>query len=353
MTLRPSSVFASLCLALLGCSGQTVATQPGTDGAAGAGGANGADARGTDGRGLLPPVPIIDNPETVGASPVKCGGRPAADPAIVRACVLGTSCSPFPPSFSVSDCIDNALPASGVLPDCAVGAQNCAEMNACLGVGFYADACPALDFRLRCVGTKVLYCRFVRYYRDCAKSGATCTEYRSMMDGEIDAADCTVASVCSTSSDVYVCDGTKRVRCQQGLAFGEDCAARGMTCVAGAAGAVCAKRPASCDQPGASSCDAAGNGSYCDDDGRAFRFDCARQGLKCRQVPDRDLGVECADTTCSIDDASKCFEECDGPLAHLCLGGQRFSVDCHAYGLQRCILDTSPGAGDRARCGYD
>ncbi len=360
---RPSAVFSSLCLAtlylassclvLLACSGGTAATPPGTDGAAGAGVAGRADAGGTGGRALLPPVPIIDNPEIVGASPVKCGGRPAADTAIVRACVLSTSCSPFPPLTALSDCIDTALPASGLLPDCAIGAQSCAEMNACLGVGFYADACPALDFRLRCLGTKVLYCSFVRYYRDCAKSGATCTEYSSKMDGEIDAADCTVAATCTGSSNAYVCDGTKRVRCQQGLAFGEDCAAKGMVCVADPKGAFCAKRPASCTEPGAGVCDAQGNGSYCNDDGRMFRLNCARQGLKCRPAAGRDLGVECADPACPIDDAVKCFEECDGPMAHLCLGGQRLSVDCRAYGLKRCMLDTQAGAGDRARCGYD
>jgi hypothetical protein len=39
-------------------------------------------------------------------------------------------------------------------------------------------------------------------------------------------------------------------------------------------------------------------------------------------------------------------------MAHLCLGGQRFSIDCRDYGIQSCLLETRAGEGDRARCGY-
>jgi hypothetical protein len=151
---------------------------------------------------------------------------------------------------------------------------------------------------------------------------------------------------------VYVCNGTKRVLCQGGIGFGEDCAAYGMTCVAAPKGAFCAKRPAACNEAGIGSCDASGQGNFCDA-GRALPLDCSRLAFACREAPTGVFGVECADPACSIADAAKCFEECDGPLAYLCLGGERFTVDCRAYGLQRCILETRADSGDRARCGYD
>lgn len=328
------------------CSSSSRAPDPAGD----AGSAGAADAN--DQATLRPPLGVVDTPEIVGASPVPCGGRPSPEPAVVRACLLASSCSPFPPVAALSDCIAQALPASGLYPACALGAQSCAEMDACLGTGFYSDPCPELAAVEICVGTKIVACGLPRYYRDCAKSGAACSQYSANDDGNLDSADCSVAPTCTTPSDVYVCNGSKRVRCQHGIAFGEDCAAQGMACVAGPEGAVCALRPAACSQPGGS-CDASGAGTYCGADGRALQLDCPRLGFTCREAPERTSGVACEEPSCSHEDAAQCFEECDGPLAHLCLGGQRFSVDCRAYGLQSCILESNLEGGDHARCGYD
>src|SRR5258706_3045490 len=309
MMSRSSFVLTSYCLALLACSGHTDTTAPAAAGAgatAGAANSAGASHSGT----TLPPTAISDVPQIVGPSPVACVGVPAPDMSLVHACVLMGSCSPYPAPFSMSDCISQALPGSGALPTCTVGAQSCAEMDACLGTGFYTDPCPELGVPL-CVGTKAVHCGFPRYYRDCAKLGATCVEFASQEGGEIDEVDCAVEPTCAVPTDVPVCNGTKRVLCQGGIGFGEDCAAHGMTCVAAPEGAFCAQRPASCSELGNGSCDASGNASFCAA-GRAFQFDCSRLSFTCREAPERGFGGECADPACSVADAAKGFEECDG-----------------------------------------
>jgi len=346
MGLRFSLILLASWFSALACSGRT-SSDPGSTGAAGASTAVGSGV-------LLPPIPISDDPETVGSSPVACVGTPDPEAPTLRTCVLAASCSPFPQPTSVSECVAQALPASGALPACAIGAQSCAELNACLGTGFYPDACSADPGTTHCVGTKVVTCdSFPRYFRDCAKSGATCAAYSSEDDGKLDAADCAVVASCADTSDSYHCNGTKRVLCQHGIGFGEDCAARGLACVDAPSGAVCMQAQAPCTQPGMGRCETSGDGSYCDFEGRAHTFECARLGFVCREAPGTVYGIECASPTCSATAAAQCFEECDGALAHLCLGGQRFSLDCRAYGLPACILETRASSGDRARCGYD
>jgi hypothetical protein len=171
-----------------------------------------------------------------------------------------------------------------------------------------------------------------------------------MDDGMLDAAGCAVTPDCSVPTDNYVCAGTKRVRCSHGVGLGEDCAARGLQCRDAPGGAVCVANPASCSQPGLGSCDARGNGLYCDPEGRQVAFDCARLGLTCQVAPGQSHGIRCVNPACPPADAAECFEECDGSMAHLCLGGQRFSVDCHTYGFNSCVVETQANIGERVRC---
>ncbi len=329
------------------CGGSTQISS----GVAGSSGAGGAEAPGET---LRPPVVSSDSaPEVLGADPVKCKGTPVPVPSIVRACVLSASCSAVPLATSVSDCIEKALPDSGALPACVVGAQGCAEMAACTGSGYYADACPAADqFQVTCVGSKVVDCfQLRRTFSDCAKSGASCVRYSSNDDGMLDAAGCSVTATCSVPTDSYVCDGTKRVRCSHGLGLGEDCAARGLLCREALGGAVCAPSAATCNQPDVGSCDAQGKGAYCDAEGRQFGFDCARLGLTCQVAPGQLHGIRCVNPACPPADAAACSEECDAQMAHLCIGGQRFSIDCHDYGFNGCVLETQGGVGVHVRCG--
>ena len=115
---------------------------------------------------------------------------------------------------------------------------------------------------------------------------------------------------------------------------------------------MCAPNPPSCAQPGVGSCDAQGNGTYCDAGGQQFVFDCSRLGLTCQVAPGQANGIRCVNPACSPADAADCFEECDGPMAHLCVGGQRFSIDCQNYGFEGCISETQAKEGERVRCAH-
>jgi hypothetical protein len=329
------------------CAGNSIASA-GVDGSAGAGGTTGVHEK------LRPPVTATDTSlEVLGADPVKCAGAPVPASSIVRACVLSASCSADPIATSVSDCIEKALPDSGALPACVVGAQSCTELAACTGSGYYVDACPAAaQFQVTCVGSKVVDCfQIPRTFSDCAKRGASCVRFSSNDDGTLDAAGCAVTPACSAPTDNYVCEGTKRVRCSHGVGLGEDCAARGLVCRDTPGGAVCAPSAPTCNQPGAGRCDAQGKGVYCDAEGRQFAFDCSRLGLACQVAPGQVHGIRCVIPACPPADAADCFEECDAQMAHLCIGGQRFSIDCHDYGFSRCVLETQAGVGGHVRCG--
>lgn len=346
------TVLLALPLTALGCSGKDLTAPSGSGGGAGSAGVAGSAGSSSQ---LLSPTSITDGPELVGPSPVKCSGKPTPDPALVRTCLLIASCSAlFTAPTSVSECIEKALPVAGAFPSCMVGAQTCAQLTACLGSGFTAgtDPCPPGSEIRMCQGTNVLWCDSVpRIFQDCAQSGGSCVAFSTNDNEKIDSADCAVAATCSTPSDTYVCNGTKRMRCQHGIGFGEDCAKRGLTCVDAPGGAVCRPAAAAC-QPGTGSCDGSATGSYCDADGRSVHFDCSPLGFICQPLAQSPQSVQCVSSTCSVADAASCFEECDGPLAYLCLGGERLTIDCRALGLRNCTLDTQASSGDRVRCGF-
>ena len=323
-------------------------------GSSSAGGSGDGGALSSAGSGsLLPPAEISDRPTTLGPGAVKCAGSPVVDAAMLRACVLVAGCAPQVQATALSECIARALPASGAFPECVIGAQGCAEMAACTGVGFYPDPCEPGQINSICVGAKAVRCSVLRArsFVDCAKRGASCVQFSQNDDGKLDGADCAVTPACSGAGDKAVCDGSRRVTCQHGIGFGEDCAKRGLTCVDQPDGAVCALASGGCTTPGAAVCTSDGKGTYCQADGQTLNLDCGRLGFTCQTQVDRPQGIDCANPTCPAADVAECFEACDGPLAHLCLGGQRLSIDCQDYGFHGCILDTRPGLGDRARCG--
>lgn len=335
-------IVVSGSLTIVACSGNGDTT-PGAAGSAA-----------IDSAGILrPPTKIAEPDEPRGPSPVSCAGSPAPNPALVRTCILAASCSPELLSESVSDCIAKDLMHAGSYPACVSQAQSCAEVAACRGQGFYGRPCPELRHSF-CDGSRAVTCNHPTAFTDCASRGASCTEY-SLEEGAPAAyAGCIVAPSCTSESELFACSGSKRVSCRQGIAFGEDCAARGLACVDVPGGdAMCAPQVASCTTPGTGQCDSSSSGSYCATDGSKLSFDCAALGFKCRPDETGTHGVECLAPDCAPEAAAQCFEECDGPMAHLCLGGQRFSVDCRTYGLSQCVLETREKDGDRARCGYD
>jgi hypothetical protein len=333
-------VFGSL--AIFACSGNGETTP-------GAAGPAAVDSIGS----LRPPAEITEPDEPRDPSVVGCAGSPAPDPALVRTCILAASCSPDLLPASVSDCIAKDLMHAGSYPPCMSQAQSCAEMAACRGHGFYGRPCPEPRNSF-CDGARAVTCGYPAFFTDCASRGGACLEYSLEEGAPAGYAGCVVAQSCMSDTELFTCSGSKRVSCRQGIGFGEDCAARGLACVDVPGGdAICARAAAGCKQPGVGHCDSAGSGSYCAPDGSELSLDCAALGFECRLVEGRTHGVECAAPDCAPEDAAQCFEECDGPMAHLCVGGQRLSVDCRTYGLSQCVLETREKDGDKARCGYD
>lgn len=347
MTRPLELLFATAWLAL-GCG--NVDDPP--SGAAGSGGAIAVGGSGS----FLPPREVDAGPESFGSSPVPCAGTPTPEPAVVRACLLAASCLPEPQELSVSECIAERWPATSGVPACLIAAQSCADVGACFGTTLSAAPCADFSKEALCVGSMRVSCTLPRVTRDCAALGATCTEYVGYPELDPDfvgSADCTVQASCAGATNGTTCQGSKLVHCRDGIAFGEDCAKRGLACADSANGAHCVVNPAGCSEPGTGHCDAQGNGVYCSDELRSIALECSRQGLVCRTAAERAHGVECDAPSCAATEVAQCFEECDGPLAHLCLGGQRFSVDCRSHGLKGCVLEARKDAGDRARCGNE
>lgn len=342
-----------LALLLLACGGRAQQVTPvGSGGGTGAGGTSAtAGESSLAGSSFRPPVEVVDPPETVGASPVQCPGTPRPDPGVLRACLLAAGCSPAPQATPVSDCIAKALPKSPSFTDCERNARSCADVAACTGTGVYTGPCPKPGAS-GCVGNKVVYCDILpNYFVDCATRGAPC------VDGVVDLGDVSYevgfcgSPRCDTPTDTWVCNGTKRVLCSYGSAEEDDCAVRGLECIDQADGAICGRVSDACAPLGAGSCTTDSAGQYCDVDGRLVALDCAPLGFSCQVAPRAKHGIACLAPGCAPADAAQCFEECDGPIAHLCVGGQRLSIDCKSQGFQSCVLESRADVGDRARCG--
>ena len=109
-------------------------------------------------------------------------------------------------------------------------AQSCAEMAACRGQGFYGRPCPE-QLNSFCDGSRAVSCDYPAFFTDCATRGAACVEYALEDGAPVAYAGCVVAPSCTSDSELFACSGSKRVCCRQGIAFGEDCGARGLVCV--------------------------------------------------------------------------------------------------------------------------
>lgn len=343
----PRFIPGTVVFALLACGGRAQQGAPSNGGGAGGAAGEGASA----GSNFRPPVSVIDPPLTVGASPVKCAGTPQPDADIVRACLLFAACAAAPPAAPLSECIAAALPRSPWFTACQRDARSCADVATCLGTGVYTERCPKPGAPA-CVGDKLVYCDTLpNYFIDCAKRGVRCLEGIDEVDGvAYETAYCGVPA-CDAPTDDWVCDGAKRVHCANGYAEVDDCSVRGLDCIDKPDGAICGKSSGSCTPLGVGTCDSDSSGQYCDVDGRAIALACAPLGFTCHAAPNHGHGIACLAPDCAPEDAAQCFEECDGPVAHLCIGGQRLSIDCASQGLSSCVVETRAGVGDRARCG--
>jgi hypothetical protein len=342
-----------ILLSLLACGGR--AQQPTSSSDGGTPGVGGTSAAAGDGplggTNLRPPIDVPDAPVIIGPSPVKCSGTPQPDVDTLRACLLAAGCAPAPLPAPLSDCIAKALPHSPSFTPCLRDARSCADVAACTGTGVYTGPCPKPGAS-GCVDNKVVYCDILpNYFLDCASRGAPC------LDGVVDLGGASYevgycgAPTCANPTENWVCDGTKRVLCANGSAEIDDCAVRGLECIDKADGAICGRRSNACAPAGGGTCVTGNSGRYCDEDGRTIDLDCAPLGFTCQVAPKQSHGVACLAAACTAADADLCFEECDGPMAHLCVGGQRLSIDCTSHGFQTCVLESRADVGDRVRCG--
>ena len=322
----------------------------------GAGGAPDGDLH-----GLAPPVqPGSTSASTLGKSPVPCGESPTPSAALLRACVLQPACTgdwetgvgsdptPYKPILlGPADCISVAQPYAQGAPACWLTAKNCAELGACFGSGSYAGQCP-FDSSVEqfCDGSLFVDCTqsVPAHFFDCARIGANCVAHAADAGHPgIQTADCAVPDVpCAQDDADFRCAGSKRVRCTNGIAVGEDCASTQRTCVADAGSARCQSPAPTCDKPGTATCNTDGSANFCTvNDSLPQRLECARAGLSCAPDPYSTLGVSCNSPDCSANDLAACYEGCNGPVAQLCIGGKRLTVDCRDYGLRYCVGATA------------
>ncbi len=342
-----------IVLALLACGARAERGSSSNDGGSTGVGGSGAAAgeHGLGGTSFRPPLAVPDTPTVIGPSPVKCAGTPQPDVDTLRACLLAAGCAPAPQPAPLSDCIAKALPKSPSFTACQRDARSCADVAACTGTGVHTGPCPKPGGSA-CVGNKVVYCDILpNYFLDCATRGAPCVEGEVDLGGVVHEVGFCGAPTCDAPTDDWVCLGTKRVLCANGSAEEDDCAVRGLECIDRPGGAICGNLSSGCAPLGSGACVTGTSARYCDEDGRTSALDCAPLGFTCHVASGQKHGVACLAPDCAPADADACFEECDGPMAHLCVGGQRLSIDCTSHGFPTCVLESRADVGDRARCG--
>jgi len=311
-----------------------------------------------------------------GGAPTACAAKPSPNADIVRACVLRTSCIPDEPPYKISDCISQNLVANGDNSACVKTAVTCNAMNECLDQGFNTKECKYGDHGTHCYDDVIINCDGTpRSYYDCKKSGKTCfldedastTRFPCLgdfapppyPDPTIDCsqwnsypARCTAAGGPGPEAGGGGPAKEWAVYCYSGLTLGVNCSALGKECVQFPDGAECRDKLGAgyCtpQNEGKQSC--SGSSLVACNGGRNEKRDCSATGLKCISADDK---ADCLLAGCTVDDAEKCQESCDGPYANVCVGGGRQVIDCRDYGFRRCQAYTSSAekyGGDYAVC---
>lgn len=257
------------------------------------------------------------------------------------ACARAISC--FPGAFTLPDCVEVFLEASGAEPTTdAPLARFVAAAE--LGCEAFQEAAPSLfppyeavpGCASACVGDAAINCFLPTTppgVVDCAREGSECR----VTDQGYAACGDAALSTCGT------CDGARAVTCAEGDAvFVADCGALGLGCgIPTELGRpVCTPGEAplgwSCADGVATR--AASNGLVME------REVCARIDLGC-------VGGRCAaglrdEATCSDTATSSC----EGDRLLWCARGERRVVDCPALGYTSCAVVSQYGHHDRARC---
>jgi hypothetical protein len=316
----------------------------------------------TDGRAAdLPSLPLdggaLDAPASwldgsavdTGASVPDAG---ASKDAIIRACVLATSCAGDGSYWTHSDCLHyfgltasrrNDLLFSHLLA-CA-GAKTCSQFRACWGGDLFT--LDTVMFGGSCTGNKLTVvprdANLVPVQFDCGAVGAVC----ELLASNSTSYGCN-AIPCSGGTRLVEpkCEGMTASSCGGWAEYASiDCARTGRICRIDGMRAVCdgTEGPA-CE--GSESVKCSGSvATYCGGSGRTT-FDCARTNFRTRCAAGETSWEPCAPAATECDPINF-LGQCDGNKLKVCVDGAIVSVACSDVGLVSC----EPASGSHyARC---
>jgi hypothetical protein len=282
------------------------------------------------------------------------GGNDFDRDAIVRACVLASSCfgddAPYRPVGRCVDQLERGIatgagalfgPSGAVLEHvvaCARDRAVCDEALTCASYGHDMAYCTA-NPGITCDGDIRVICDSITGWaylsEDCASDGLHC-QAATAADGSPTAV-CTDGGTCDPMTFEPACNGSRTVTCASvGLTTGGDCASLGIPATCGeytrsdgttthgcvAVGPDCDFTDARCDGTAVVGCSA----------GHEARLDCAA-------IVEGHCELVDGTATC-VSDATECTtttpDACDGANLVVCVDGRLTSSSCAALGYSGC-----------------
>jgi hypothetical protein len=281
----------------------------------------------------------------------KCGATsPRPDDALVKSCVFTTSCTPFKPPWTISDCITWNLQAAFGGAVSASSATSCQEVWKNTGKGF-VDApgmCDSQPNGWHCEDNKAVYCDSSMgtkkgYYRDCDVLGGSCSKYT---EGSAEKADCQLVGKCTEAAGAYHCDGNVLYKCVNEQRYGQNCSQIASSCSASGSVVDCYYEPSTLCQGAIQPC--VDNVAHqCTESGGLLKYSCTEAGLECKSAG-KD-GV-CVPRGCAPGQLNDCKEGCDGDVMTVCVGGQSFKLLCVPLGFSGCAVRTLSDRSEYAVC---
>ncbi len=257
-----------------------------------------------------------------------CDGISEPNWDIVRSCILRTSCSPFVPNVTVSQCVTLNYQSAFLGTSCTLAAQDCDDVGTCQGYGYAGAACDGQSGK-RCENNIAYDCDG-NVFLDCGTQGGNCVYYDSNGDNLDDSVGCKVTD-CADPNGTQGCSGNTYYTCIDGEGIGAACSAVQAECRTQGTQTGCfLKTRDTCTTSGVS-CDA--NVAKVCSGGSLLEFDCNSVGLNCSDDP---AGTYCAAAGCTTEQVAACEESCNGSVMNICYGGVPFAVDCQAYGFSSC-----------------
>ncbi len=279
---------------------------------------------------------------------------PKLPAALVKACTLKVSCSPFP-AFRIGECIADARPHASAGDRCYRDAKSCVDITKCNGYAMLGAA--ACDGRVKgwsCAGSQAIRCGFgAPYYVDCAFHGGECKLYANAAKSSIWPCTMPYTSACKVN-DQWHCEGDVMVTCSNGTRWGRDCAARGLRCVQTKTNAYCS----SFTEPCLVDACVDGKAVNCGSNQLGHIYDCALAGGHCDAGKCQPLQPSGCVHLRTKEAPVKCQERClDKTRMQVCLYAQQKAVytiaqgwfdrgrphiiDCLDHGFARCAAATA------------